>query len=245
MKKLKVDEEFRDLIPRLSKDEIDTLRESILSYGIRESLIVWKGHNIILDGHNRYKIATEENIQYSVSEYVFMSRSEVMVWMIDNQRGRRNLSKNDLLKLGMKRAELLEAKAKENQSAGGGDQKSGFQKSEKAIEPINTTKEMADFAGVSVDTASKYKKIMNEAPEEVKERVQSGTTSINRAYTENVQKKPDTTTNDSGLKNVCIEQSNKIIGYAENIIDKLSNDDKNNVISALSQWIRSIEVNNV
>ncbi len=98
------------------------------------------------------------------TEWPYPSREEAMLWMIDNQRGRRNLTTQQKLDLGMKRAELLEEKAKENLSMGGGDKKSddyksGFQKSEKAIEPINTTKEIADCAGVSIDTASKYKKL--------------------------------------------------------------------------------------
>ena len=100
--------------------------------------------------------------------------------MIDNQKSRRNLSKHALLNLGMKRAELLEEKAKENQRIAGESfgenhpKEEGFQKSEKALNPINTTKEMADYAGVSIDTASKYKKVMREAPEEVKQEVRGG-----------------------------------------------------------------------
>ena len=81
----------------------------------------------------------------------------------------------------MKRAELLEEKAKEYLQR---SPVAGFQKSEKLSEQekINTTKEMADYAGVSIDTASKYKKVMNEAPEETRKEVQEGTKSINRAY---------------------------------------------------------------
>jgi len=62
----------------------------------------------------------------------------------------------------MVRAGLLEVKAKENS----GTRTDLFQKSERgSLNPINTTKEMADYAGVSIDTASKYKKVMNEAPD--------------------------------------------------------------------------------
>jgi len=74
--------------------------------------------------------------------------------MIDNQRGRRNLTINQKLELGMKRASLLEKKAKENQIVRKGNQNGDdttFQKSEN-LTPINTTKEIADYAGVSIDT---------------------------------------------------------------------------------------------
>jgi hypothetical protein len=60
----------------------------------------------------------------------------------------------------MKRAELLEEKAKEKEY----ERKTTFQKSEKSNLPtINTTKEMADYAGVSIDTASKYKRVKSPA----------------------------------------------------------------------------------
>lgn len=47
---------------------------------------------------------------------------------------------------------------------------------------INTTKELAQIVGVSVDTMSKIKKIEKKAPEEVKEKVKKGEMSINQAY---------------------------------------------------------------
>jgi len=41
--------------------------------------------------------------------------------------------------------------------------------SEKSIEPINTTKEVAKIAGVSHDTVAKVKKVIAKAPEELKD----------------------------------------------------------------------------
>ena len=43
---------------------------------------------------------------------------------------------------------------------------------------------MADYAGVSVDTASKYKKVMQSDNEEIKKEVKAGEKSINKAYKE-------------------------------------------------------------
>jgi hypothetical protein len=45
---------------------------------------------------------------------------------------------------------LHPARAKANQSAGGGDQKSGCQKSDKAIAPIDTKKEIAKVASYAI-----------------------------------------------------------------------------------------------
>ena len=51
---LTIDEEFARLIPPLAEDEYKGLEESIITEGCREAIIVWG--NIIVDGHNRYRI---------------------------------------------------------------------------------------------------------------------------------------------------------------------------------------------
>ena len=102
--------------------------------------------------------------------------------MIDNQRGRRNLTKQAWLDLGFKRAELLKPKAEANVREGAsshkGNQYTGmepYQKSDKPpIQPVDTLQEAADYAGVSRDTAAKYKRVMADAPEETREKVKSG-----------------------------------------------------------------------
>ncbi|MDA3958384.1 ParB/RepB/Spo0J family partition protein [Oceanispirochaeta sp.] len=236
---IKIDKEFRNLIPCLTKEERASLKFSIETEGQREPIIVWKGKNIIVDGHNRYDILQNINVNIKKIDMHFEDREEVMVWMIDNQKGRRNLSKSDMLKLGMKRAELLEEKAKEKQQEYHGNQyeSAPFQESEK-VQPINTTKEMADYAGVSIDTASKYKKVMNEAPEQIRQEVNAGTKTINRAYQE--IKKPDTVPTDSDF-NHGESSAKKIIVYAESVLRHLSDEDKNNADSVIRQWINNEE----
>ena len=59
---IRIDKEFESLIPPLSKDEFMQLEENILKEGIRDPLVVWdgpEGYGILLDGHNRYKIANK------------------------------------------------------------------------------------------------------------------------------------------------------------------------------------------
>jgi len=59
---------------------------------------------------------------------------------------------------------LIAKRAKANQSAGGGDRKSGSQNSAKAItKPIDTRAELAKLAGVSHDTIAKGKLISRHA----------------------------------------------------------------------------------
>lgn len=91
---LKIDQEFHDLIPPLSPEEYNLLEANILEENaVRDPIIVWRGENIIVDGHNRYRILSEHpDIPYSVLEKDFDSRDEVILWICRNQIGRRNLS---------------------------------------------------------------------------------------------------------------------------------------------------------
>ncbi len=98
-------EELRDLIPPLLQDESQQLEDNIKANGCREALIVWETDNesigrkpesgkkfILVDGHNRYHICKENDIDFKINLQPFSSLSEVRDFMINNQLGRRNLS---------------------------------------------------------------------------------------------------------------------------------------------------------
>ena len=58
LEELKIDPEFEKVIPPLTKDEYHQLEENILDDGrIMMPIAVWG--DIIVDGHNRYRIARE------------------------------------------------------------------------------------------------------------------------------------------------------------------------------------------
>ncbi|MCW3789407.1 hypothetical protein [Plebeiibacterium sediminum] len=88
--------ELKSFIPPLNEDEEKLLYESIKVEGIKEPIDVWInndfGKNIIIDGHNRYRIATELNISFATTEHSFANIDEVKDWMLKKQLGRRNLS---------------------------------------------------------------------------------------------------------------------------------------------------------
>lgn len=87
---VRIDAEFKDLIPALSEAELAQLTESILQEGIRDALVTWQG--ILLDGHNRYAIATEHGLPFTTIEIALPDRDAAILWMISNQLGRRNLT---------------------------------------------------------------------------------------------------------------------------------------------------------
>lgn len=185
---LEINQELRNLIPPLQKEERELLEKSIIEEGCRDSIIVWD--NTIIDGHNRYEICKENDIEFKTNELEFENVEQVKEWMINNQFSRRNLPLYQRAVLALKLKPIYEEKAKENLSMGGKIKGEPLLNSVKAenepiiIKPINTQKELAKQAGVSQDTISKVEKIEAKAPIEIKEKLSSGEISINQAYKE-------------------------------------------------------------
>lgn len=95
---VEIDQEFRTLIPPLSKEEYAQLEANILTEGCRDALVVWvvqddeEGYEaLLLDGHNRYAICQRHGIPFNVAETYMPDRQAAINWIIDNQLGRRNL----------------------------------------------------------------------------------------------------------------------------------------------------------
>ena len=91
LEQLKIDPEFEKGIPPISLAEFVQLEENILTEGqILTPIAVWNG--VIVDGHNRFKILQKyPHIPYTIKEMNFENRYEVIVWMCNQQLGRRNL----------------------------------------------------------------------------------------------------------------------------------------------------------
>lgn len=87
---LKIDQEFSSRLPKLNLDEYQRLEKNIIAEGCRDALVVWNG--IILDGHNRYEICQKHNMPFRVIERQFGSRKDALLWIIDNQFAKRNLT---------------------------------------------------------------------------------------------------------------------------------------------------------
>ena len=104
--KLQINPEFENMIPELTDDELSQLEENILAEGrIVNPIVVWNG--VIVDGHNRYKIAQKHpHIQFTVHEKEFESEQEAQIWICSNQLGRRNLTEQHKKYLWGKRYNL-------------------------------------------------------------------------------------------------------------------------------------------
>jgi plasmid maintenance system antidote protein VapI len=90
---LRILPEIRDFLEPLELDEKETLEKLLLIEGCRDPLVVWEEENAILDGHNRYEICKKHGIPYTTIHYSFPDMNAALDWMEENQRGRRNWSK--------------------------------------------------------------------------------------------------------------------------------------------------------
>jgi hypothetical protein len=118
--------DLKDLIPPLASDELDQLRANCVDEGIRDPLVVAVYPDadgveceVLADGHNRYSIAQAEGLEYHTVKKSFESLNEVKLWMIDNQKGRRNLSDWVKLELASVKREILAAKGREKKELAG------------------------------------------------------------------------------------------------------------------------------
>lgn len=93
---IKIDPIFRDAIYKPSEKEIEELEMLILKDGkITSPLIVWKRDNenrILIDGHNRYRIAEKYGLDFQIEEKEFNSADEALEYELTVQLARRNLT---------------------------------------------------------------------------------------------------------------------------------------------------------
>ena len=124
----------------------------------------------------------KHNIPFNVVQMDFASRDDVVIWIIKNQFGRRNLPAYERAKLALRLKPVIAEKAKEQQLSTLKQGNTVPQISAKRGTPIETREELAKVAGVSHDTIAKVEKIEQKATPEIKTQLQTGEISINQAY---------------------------------------------------------------
>jgi len=172
---MKIKEEFKKLIPALSVEEYKQLEENCLAEGIRESIITWNGY--IIDGHNRYEIATKHDLKYESIDKSFDSEVDVRIWMRNNQKGRRNLTKAWIIELELGNKEDLNLKAKSTQ----GKRTDLLSESDNKLPKHNTRKEIAKNANTSTGMVGMSEVLKVKAPE-LWEKAKIGDITISTAY---------------------------------------------------------------
>lgn len=157
-----INPKFRALIPPLAPEELAQLEANIISDGCRDPLVTWR--DMLIDGHNRYDICTRKSLTFKTISKSFQDEDDAMLWMIDNQAGRRNLPDIDKISLASKKEEIFRRKAKENKVESGKQTGRGNAKvSANLPTPFHTRAESAKAAGVGERTYDAGKLILEAA----------------------------------------------------------------------------------
>ena len=213
--------EMAELLPPLTGEQLAALEADILKNGCYSPVIV-NEDMVVIDGHNRQRLCEQHGLPYQMAVFSFESMLEAKQWALDTQKGRRNLDKWELGKIALRLKPDIEARARENMSAGGGDQKSegaksGCVNSQNPISPVNTTQELADAVGIGHQTMSRVMQIDEHAPTAVREALDCGDLSINQGYniTRQVQELPEEQREDAAAQAVELEKAKKEIRQAD------------------------------
>jgi len=178
---LEIKKEFKELIPALTAEEFKQLEDNCLAEGIREKIITWNGY--IIDGHNRYEIATRWNLDFETESKSFKDEYEVREWMLNNQLGRRNVTKEQKAYLIGKRHE--NEKQRQGRPSGKLDQN----------DPVSTAQKIAKEVGVSeaqVKRNEQFAKGVDKLEDELKQQVLQGKAKITKADLQELSKAEDT-----------------------------------------------------
>ena len=194
MKELKIDSELRDLLPPLTDEEYKQLEKNIVENGFDKNFPIMEWNGYVVDGHNRYKICKEHNItDYVVGTLAYETKEEVMEWMLDIQLGRRNLSPIQRIAITEKYRPIYEKQARESQGTRNDlkdniPQNIGESEKRRQAKDREVNSKLAKVANVNPETYRQAKRILDSNNEDLKQRVQSGETSISAGYKELIGK---------------------------------------------------------
>lgn len=210
---VRIDPEFESLIDPLTDEEYQQLKENIRKYGLQDKIKYWEviekrgdvycplGYKVIVDGHNRHKIINElaEEEPGSWSPYDpddydpvegLSTREQVREYIIKNQLGRRNLTREQKLRL------IGRMQANRKQSRGGdrGNQYTVEAKGQNEPLPKSTAAQIAEEVGVSESTVKRAEKFskgidaLEEVSKEAAEKVLKGKANVTTADVVNFPK---------------------------------------------------------
>lgn len=215
-----------ELLPPLSGEQLAALEQDLLRNGCYSPIIV-NEDLVIVDGHNRQSLCEKHGIPYKMAVFSFEDLLEAKQWALDTQKGRRNLDKWELGKIALKIKPEVEARARANQSAAGGNKYVDETASGNVAESgfsVDTRKELADSVGLGERTMGKVMQIDEHAPTAVKEALDKKELPVNQGYniTQQVRQLPEEEQDEATRMAVEYEKMKKEIKKADEETDRCS-----------------------
>lgn len=184
---LKTIAELKDHLPVMKRNLFSKLKADIKKNGMHDPILYIElpdGEKLVIDGHTRLKAATQlklKSIETKEIKQKFETLDDVILWMIQQQFQRRNLSRVEKLNLAFLSKEMIVKRAKQNLSKAG--------KGEDVTEAIDTNKEIEKLTGVSRTTVVRYNRVVNSDSKKVKKQMLKGDISIAAAEKKIKEKK--------------------------------------------------------
>ncbi|MEY2655499.1 MAG: hypothetical protein RLZZ524_2527, partial [Pseudomonadota bacterium] len=130
---------------------------------------------VLLDGHNRLGICGRLGLDYRVSPMAFANRDAALLWIIDNQIGRRNLSDLARVRLAEIKRPIVERLARERQKCGQGGVLLVENLPQASDDAGSKTRDkLASQAGVSGRTYDKLAHVIERGAPALQEAVETG-----------------------------------------------------------------------
>ena len=173
---LKINPEYKSLMPELLEDEYEFLKQNIFKNGYWEEYSIIVNDNYeILDGHTRYKICEELGIEPTIKVKHFESKEDEMEFVIEANLSRRHLNAFQRAQLALKLVEIQKVKAGRPKK----EEKISFDSKEISKD---TWKEVSEKVGVGLETIERTKEILENGDEELIEKCRQGEVSVAEEY---------------------------------------------------------------
>ena len=194
-----VNPEYEEIMPLLSDEQYNKLKEDIEQHGQEEPITV-NPQGVILDGHNRYhilhalKIELKYKIRYStdkLDEKLFVVRANLI---------RRQLTDAQKIRLGKCMEPIYREKAERNMKAG-----TTLSSNE---ERVHVDREVARDVGLSTTNYYRGRTVLEEDPELFKQKLDTGKETVSGTFDEYSKKKQE---------KMRIEARNKLLNEAPKI----------------------------
>jgi ParB-like chromosome segregation protein Spo0J/tRNA1(Val) A37 N6-methylase TrmN6 len=177
--KITANPDYESLVPKLSDQEYDRLRQSIKEKGLLVPIIVNKA-GVIIDGHHRYKICQELGIDPRVLVRAFEDELEEKEIVIEVNARRRHLTDFQKAELAYELEKIEAEKAKKRR---GRKKIITSCSNEQDVVVVGPARDIvAKRLGLSPTTYTRAKKIIENGSEDVKQRLRENRGEINTEY---------------------------------------------------------------
>jgi len=179
-RKLHVNPEYKQLVPRASSAEYKTLETDMIEKGEATETIIINKQDVILDGHTRYEICLKHGLSFRTEEREFDSELDEKIFVVNVNLKRRHLTDMQKIILAKPLEALIAQKAKQRMLS---TLKQGEQAPLASIEASGKTSEIvAKQIGVSKSTYERGKKIRDEGTEKEIQEASSKPKQITRVH---------------------------------------------------------------